>query len=107
MISQSCKATDRALSLAIHMPIQYQTFLPLPSSLGARLFFFNSWSNFFKPGPSFHRIEKGDFNFLKNFQAFFACASFALSNPIIMWSKYFVLLISSTIFGKAVPSNSE
>jgi len=54
------------------MPIQYQTFLPLPSSLGARLFFFNSLSSFFRLGPSFQRIEKGDFNFLKNFQAFLA-----------------------------------
>ena len=33
--------------------------------------------------------------------------SFALSRPTIMWSKYFVLLISSTILGKALPSSSE
>ena len=106
-MSQSWRATERAVSLAMDIPIQYQTFLPFPSSLGARSFFFNSLSSFFKAGPSFQRREKGVLSFLKNFQAFFACFSLALSRPTIMWSKYFVLLISSTILGKALPSSSE
>ena len=42
------RATERAVSLAIDIPMQYQTFLPLPSSLGERSFFFNSWVKLFK-----------------------------------------------------------
>ena len=34
-MSQSWRATERAVSLAIDIPRQYQIFLPLPNSLGA------------------------------------------------------------------------
>ena len=61
---------DSALPLAKVIPIQYQTFLPLPNSPGANPFDFNSLSSSVNLGPSFQSIENGSFNFLKKLYAF-------------------------------------
>ena len=91
MISQSCKATELACPLAIAIPIQYQTFLPLPSSFGDKSFLLSSLSNFNKLGPSFHNKVKGVLSLLKKLHAFIAWSLFARSKPTI-------IKINNTVF---------
>ena len=106
-ISQSWRATASAFPTDKIYPIQYQTFLPLPNSWGAKFCLANKVSKLFKLGPSFQRISCFWGNSEKKFLASKNSFLLALSKPITIWFMYLTLLISFIILGKAGPFNSE